>query len=62
MKCCDTCKHFVILPTRVDRMGWCNVTLPEWLEDIEMALGRQASIIKATAGKECAAWQDAPLP
>jgi hypothetical protein len=60
MNCCDTCKHFVILPSKPERIGWCNAPLPEWVEN--MAVGPQASLMKATDGKECSTYQDAPLP
>lgn len=62
MKCCDTCRHFVLLPGRVNREGWCNAVLPEWAEEVDRFLGTQASLVKPDAGQECAAWQDAPLP
>ena len=59
MKCCDTCKYFVLIPSQPNRVGFCNVILPQWLENIETMLGRHASVVKAIDGEECETWEDA---
>ncbi len=60
MTSCDTCAHFILLAGQgTDRRGWCNGPLPEWIASVSMQLGRKASMVKASDGKECDVWKDA---
>lgn len=56
MKTCDTCKHFVLVPGLRDdeRWGWCNAPLPDWLDSVASAMGREASaVLISTDRKHC---------
>lgn len=58
MKCCDSCKFFVLMPGKrllqgtEGRWGWCNASLPQWADEVRHYDSAQ-SALKPTDGKVC---------
>lgn len=60
MKCCDTCAHFVLLPSSQERVGWCNKPIPLWVDVLlERHPDDHASLMSVSDGSDCQTWEDA---
>ena len=57
MKQCDTCAHFVLLPSRLDGNGWCNAPIPLWAWNMLNQVS--LSLMPASGGVGCETWEDA---